>query len=325
MKLKKEYLILIGVIVALSAYLSMRSKDQTHFELPALNQVENSAINRIVLTTSGNSIELNKKDDKWYLGPQAYLANSIKVNNMVKAAADLTVTALVSESKSYQRYDLDETKKTNLQAMNGKETLRNVDIGRVAPTQQHTFVKLDGDDNVYHARGNINRTFNHTLADLRDQTVLSFEKDAVDTLSIRKGDHTLSLTKKETPPEEGKDGEAKPGAKSKTAWLDADGQAADNAAVKSLLNSFGNLKCNGYMADDVKQNLKEATWTVSFKAGEKTHSLSLYTSSAAETTDYPAATTDSEYAFLLTKTRVERYEKQIDKLLKIESPAEEKQ
>ena len=88
MKLKKEYLILIGVIVALSAYLSMRSKDQTHFELPALNQVENSAINRIVLTTSKNSIELNKKDDKWYLGSQAYLANSIKVNNMVKAAAE---------------------------------------------------------------------------------------------------------------------------------------------------------------------------------------------------------------------------------------------
>ncbi len=323
MNLKKEYLILLLVIVALSFYLAMRSKDQTHFELPQLAKVESKTINRIVITKAGSAIELNKKDEQWHIGPQAYPADSIKVNNMVKAAADLTVTALVSESENYQRYDLDDAKKTNLQALADKEILRNINIGRVAPTNQHTFVKLEGDTKVYHARGNINRTFDQTVAELRDETVLSFERDAITSLSIEKGEHTLALNNKETPPEEKKEGEAQATAQPpKPQWLDADGQAADVAAVKKLVNSFASVKCNGYMPDDAKKELKEAIWTVNFKAGDKTHSLSLFAPSDAEANEFPAASSDNDYAFLLNKSRVETFEKQIDALLKIEPPAE---
>ncbi len=323
MKLKKEYLVLIVVIVALTLYLAMRSKDQTHFELPALAAVESKTINRLLITQAGETVELNKTDDQWHIAPQKYLADSIKVNNMVKAAADLMVTALVSESESYQRYGLDDASKTTLQALTDKQVLRNVDIGRVAPTHQHTFVKLNGDAKVYHARGNIKRTFEQTVDELRDKSVLQFDKAAITSLRIEKGEHNLIFNKSEQAPAEKKEGEEKiADAPPKPQWLAADGQVADQAHIQQLINSFFSVKCDAYMADDAKNDLKDALWTLKFMAAEKTHRISLFAASDAEADQYPASSSDNDYAFLLNKHRVETFEKQINAILKIEAPAE---
>ncbi len=318
MKLKKEYIVLLLVIVALSLYLTMRSKDQTHFELPRLDSVESKSIDRLVIARTGETIELTRKDDKWYLVPKDYPADGIKANNMVKAAADLTVTALVSESKNYERYDLNDHKKIHLQAMAGKTVLRNVDIGRLAPTNQHTFVKLEGDPRVYHARGNMRRTFDQTVAELRDETVLNFEKDAITGLRIEKGDHALALTKKEKekPAEEKKEAEtSSPPAKPEIQWQDKEGRPAKNADVAKVLNSFFQVKCDGYMADDAKQGLQDPLWTVTFEADGKTFLLSVFAPATKEAEEYPAISSGTPYAFLLNKGRVETLIKQLDALL----------
>ena len=312
MKFKKEYLILVLVIVALSLYLVMRSKDQAHFELPELAAVESKTINRLVITRAGKAIELNKKDARWYITPGDYPADDIKVNNMLKAAADLTVSALVSESQNYQRYDLDDDQKISLQALAGNDLLRGIDIGRVAPTFQHTFVRLDGDTRVYHARGNINRTFDQTGAELRDKDVLNFESDAITSLTIQKGARSLALEKKETPAQEEKGEVEQP---PKIEWLAANGQAADVDSVQKLLDGFSTVKCDGYLPDDAMTKLNAALWTVNFTAGDKTHSLSLFAAPDAEADQYPATSADSDYAFLLNMSRVETFEKQIDALL----------
>ncbi len=47
MKIKKEYIILVLIIIVLSVYLYKRSADRTLYELPKLAQVNEKALQRL--------------------------------------------------------------------------------------------------------------------------------------------------------------------------------------------------------------------------------------------------------------------------------------
>jgi len=100
MKLKKEYLLLLLAIVGLSAYLLMRSEDQRHFELPKLAQVESDQIDRMVVRKGERIVELQKKDDQWVVGPEAYKCDSIKVKNMPGAHGSAYLCRFARQTRS---------------------------------------------------------------------------------------------------------------------------------------------------------------------------------------------------------------------------------
>jgi len=315
MKVKKEYVILTIVIIGLSLYLFTRSKDRTHFELPDLDPVDAKAIDRLAFQKGDAVVELVRKDDSWFVGEKAYRADSIKARNMVQATADFKITALVSESGNYDRYDLTDDKKTAVRAYAGTAILRNFDIGRGAPTNRHSFVRLDGDPKVYHARGNIHETFDATVDELRDETVLEIEQTEVKALGIDKAGRRLTITKKETPVQKESGAKETGAPKPSQQWQDQDGNAVDLAAVTSLLKEFKQLKCSDYMADDAKPTLKDPIWTITFTTADQQRRLSVFALPNDEAIEHPAVSSGSDYAFFLTKSRVEGIGMQLDKLL----------
>ena len=163
MKIKKEYLILLLVIVALSAYLFMRKEDRSLYELPVLPEVSKKEISKIEILKGNTGMVLNKKDEKWYIAPQNYPADGNLVDGMLAELETLTVTTLVSESGDYQRYDLGDDKKITVKAWDGEKLLRNFEVGKAASSFRHTFVKLAEDNRVYHARNNFRNTFDKTV------------------------------------------------------------------------------------------------------------------------------------------------------------------
>ena len=327
MKFKKEYLILLLIIAALSAYLLMRSRNQTHYELPQPSRADAQQIDRLVIAKNGQHFELNKKDDRWTVGPKAYAADSVKAKNMAKAAVDLTITDLISEAGSYDRYDLTDDRKIDVQAFEDGKMVRNFSVGKPAPTHQHTFVRLADNPKVYNARGQLNHIFDHTISDLRDLTVLTFEKDAIKELVIQKGGQSLTLTQKEiateenpqstdqTKEEEKKDAAVQAG--SQPQWQGPDGKPMDQPTVQRLLADLSNFKCKAYLGDDAAKDLKAKSprWTLTFKEGEKTHSLSVFDNPDSEAEEFPALSSSGPYAFTIAKSREENIEKTIDKLL----------
>ncbi len=54
--MKKEYIILIVLIIGLSAYLYLKKDNQVHYELPTLPQVDTDRVNHM---------EIVKADRKW--------------------------------------------------------------------------------------------------------------------------------------------------------------------------------------------------------------------------------------------------------------------
>ena len=185
MKLRKEYVILGILIVVLSAYVLLRKSDRSFYELPVLQPVKTSDITRVTIDTPKENISLYRKGGKWVVGEQAFAADENQIKQATEIIGNLILTTLASESKNYERYELDDDHKITVKAWSEDALVRDFEVGKSAPSFRHTFVKLAGDHRVYHARENFRRVFEKTLDDLRDKTVLSFDKNQINRIRER--------------------------------------------------------------------------------------------------------------------------------------------
>jgi len=303
MKLKKEYIILALVVIALSVYLAMRTSDRTQYELPDIPRLAAQEISKLQITRDKAIIVLNKKDDNWYIAPEEYPADGSKVKNMLGAIENLTLTALVSESKNYIRYDLVDEKRINVKAWQGETLMRDVDLGKTASSFRHTFVKMAGDDRVYHARGNFRNNFDLNTDDLRDKLVLALNTAEIQQIQVTRDQKSLMLNISQAPVEV----EAETGAKQadKPVWQSADERPVDETVVEQILNTAARLKCEKFIDDRRKEEFSSPLFTLQMK-GAQEYSLSIFARDAEKDTNYPAVSSGSDYAFLLSDSLVDR-------------------
>jgi hypothetical protein len=320
MKIKKEYFILAGLMVALILYLVLHRSNRTHYKLPDISKVSGKQISKLEIGKPDKAVVLNKKDNTWHIEPKGYLADSDKVKNMLDLIENLSVTALVSESKNYVRYDLTRDKKITVKAWQGKTLKREFDIGKAATTHQHTFVRLGTDPNVYHAIGDFRRKFDQTVDELRDKAVLSFTEKNIREITLTKDKKTMILSQKQVSEQEGKkkDKPAKTSKEPETkiVWQDAEGKKKDKEKVKSLLSFLNRLECETYINDAKKDDLKNPTCAVALK-GDKEYSLSVFAKKDKDAKTYPAISSENEYPFLLSDSQVDRIKTKIHELLEV--------
>ncbi|MDY6838274.1 MAG: DUF4340 domain-containing protein [Thermodesulfobacteriota bacterium] len=320
MKVKKEYIILGAVIVALSVYLVFHDPDRTHYELPTIPEMAEVDISKIEISKAGTTIVLNKKDDQWYIAPEGYLVDTHRVEAMLDGMETLTVTALVSESESFGRYDLDSDKKIAVKAWQGETLKRSFDVGKTASSFQHTFVKLSGDDRVYHGRGNFRDQFDQTVDGLRDKTVMAFDQKDIQEIQMTKGKETFAFKRTEIPVEVTageKDAEAAPSSEgeAKMIWQTADGKEGDEAKIDRFLNTLSNLRCEKYIDDKKKEDFTDPICTAQLKGMEE-YTLSIFTKKDKDANQYPAISSENDYPFLLPKWQADNLMKKPDDMLK---------
>jgi hypothetical protein len=313
MKIKKEYIILVFIIIALSVYLFMRKTDRTLYELPDIPQVNEKELTKLEITKGKINIVLNKKDDKWYIAPADYLTDANKVQDMLDAIKNLKLTALVSESENYNRYDLDEEQKINLKAYQGGSLKLDIDVGKTASSFRHTFVRPSGDKRVFHARGNLKITFDVTVDSMRDKTVLSLKTAEIQQIGINKEQQSLSFTRTQVPVEvktsdAKKDPDAVPPAP-KQIWQAATGQPVNESALNQVLNALANLRCEKFIDDRKKEDFKSPLFTIELKGGQD-YRLSIFAKVGENDLNYPAVSSGSDYPFELSTSQVDRIMKE---------------
>jgi hypothetical protein len=319
MKIKKEYIILAVIIIALSVYLVMRRGDRTLYELPQIPQVSQKEITRIEITRGKAIIDLTKKDDSWYIAPKEYPADAGKVKNMLDNIEKLTLTALVSESQNYDLYNLSGEAKINVKAWQADSLKRDIDVGKTASSFRHTFVKTAGDDRVFHARGNFRNTFDTTVDDLRDKTILTYTPSDIQQIQITEGKQSFMLTrtqppeKEESPTAEKKESAAPPA--QKTVWQTPEGRTGDEAAVNRLLNTLSNLRCETFIEDRSKEDFTTPLINIRLK-GSQEYSLSIFAKTEEKESEQPAISSASKYAFRLTDSSAQGIMKDASNILK---------
>ena len=321
MKLKKEYFILTAILVALILYLALHRSNRTHYQLPELSEVSGKHISKLEITTSGNSIIFNQKDNTWYIEPKGYRADPTKVKKMLDVIEKLKLTALVSESKNYIRYDLNNDKNIDVKAWQGNTLLREFDIGKTAPTYKHTFVKLPNDPNVYHARGDFRRNFDRPVDDFRDKTILSYSQNTIQGIKLTHEGKTIYISRKEIPetlPEKKDEpaDKASKEAKTKTVWEDTDGHEVAPFKVNSLLSFLNSLECERYLDDSKKEDFKNPIYNVTLK-GEKEYSLLVFAKKDKDAKNYSAISSENESPFSLSDTQVDTIKSKLGEILNL--------
>jgi len=315
MKVKKEYIILVVLIVALCLYLVFHKRDRTQYELPVLQDVPVAEITKIEISKpDGTTIALEKKDDRWLIAPEAYPAEAGKMSVVLESIGNLTLTALVSESKSYERYGLSKEEKIGVKAWAGEGLKRDFEVGKAASSFQHTFVKIAGDPRVFHARENLKSRFDQTVDGLRDKTVLKLEPPEVQSIEIGDGKKTVSLARKPIPVEVGQTQDKEsPSNQEQDVWESAEGKV-DESKVTQILSALSNLKCRSYLYDKKKSDFEEPVYTLTLKGVEE-HTLAFFDKDE-KNNDYPAVSSQSDSPFLIPEHQANRIMLPLDQVLK---------
>lgn len=314
MNIKKEYIILVVIIIALSAYLLRYNADRTNYELPKLPELVKQNITKVVITEKNDKIELVKKDNKWRIMPESFLADQSKMDKIIDAIDKMTLTALVSESEIYDRYELGNDKKLGLSVYTGSTLKRKLDLGKAASSNRHTFVKIDGDKRVYHARGNFKSTFNQTVDDLRDKKVMTAEKDQINMFRLVQGGEKFSFQLKDEPAEE-KEAEKGPETKTEMAWFDGNNVKQEKSKVDEFLTQVTNIKCERYLDHKKKEDLKNPLYTVKL-TGPQEYTVNIYDKVSESATEYAGTTSQSEHPFMLPEWKVNSIKTKLEALTK---------
>ena len=299
MKMKTEFLVLGVIIVAAAAYLLFHDTDQEHYQLPVLPKIDTAEVTRIDIEREGKKISLEKQGDTWLIQPGGFPADGARVKGMLFTFEDLTFTALASEAKSYGRYDLSENNRISVSARAGENVLRAFDIGKEAPTFQHTFVKLPDDDRVFHAQGDFRRKFDRDIDDLRDKIIMSFLPETISAIEITNSGTMLVLMKSQ--PEPGNDGSTSP---APATWTMDNGKPVDPQTVSNFMERLNRMECQTFLADRSPQDLQNPAFEV-ILVGDDRKRFSVYTGSIGEEKHRPATSSQNPYAFAVAGWQVE--------------------
>jgi len=309
MKIKKEYLILILIIAALSAYLFMRSFNRTHYQLPEIPSLDPNKITKIEISHKDVSIVLQKKDNQWYLDPPGYLADASRVKDMLRVLETFRLTALVSEAKDYSRYDLDPEKRINVKAWLGDTLQRNFDIGKAAPSFRHTFVRLDDDSRIFHASDSFRSKFELTINNLRDKNVLSFKPADMHEIQINRDQTSIELVRSEVPVSpsvsQNEKADTAPPAALKFAWQSSDGKKGNDQNINRLLTALGSLRCEQYIDDRNKESFSNPIYTVKLK-GTQDYQLDIFAKLKQDDKNQPAVSSANDYPFFLSGSQAQQ-------------------
>jgi len=308
MKLKKEYAILIIIIILLSSYLLLYNRDRTHYRLPDIPKVSEMNITKLEIGKSGNNVILNKKDSSWYIDPKGYPADKAKVKNMLDVIKKLKLTDLVSESKNYIRYDLNDNKKITVTAWSGNSLKIEFEIGKPATTSRHTYIKIAGNPNVYHARGNFRAKFDQTSENLRDMIVMSLEQNDIREILIKKQNKEMLISQKQV------DVKEKDIKDINMIWYTKESEEVDKDKLNRLISSLSLLRCEKYINDAKKEDFNAPVINLILK-GKKEYFFSVFAKKDKDAKNYPAISSENDYTFLLSDYTVNNMETMIEEIM----------
>ncbi|MGD9686203.1 MAG: DUF4340 domain-containing protein [Desulfobacter sp.] len=323
--MKKEYIILIILIIGLIAYLGLKKDNQVHYELPTIPQVDTTRIDRVEISKADRLVVLNKGENGWTVTDKKFSANPEDIEQMIGTLKAIKLSALVSEAKDLARYELNDTHAVKVKALAGKKAVRSFVIGKTAPSYNHTFIYLDDKDRtVYQANGNFKSQFDKEIADFRDKKVLEFDPAGVKKVTLEKQGQIVTLIKSQTPEttDQEKDEikknliEKKPVPK-ESIWKKEDGSVTDQKTISDLLSSLSKLECQAFLDEDKAARLKEIQPSCKILLeNDKTFILNLFNKN--ENQDVEGSCSYTPYAFTLTSYKAEDIVSYADKLLGIQ-------
>jgi uncharacterized lipoprotein YmbA len=314
MKRKKETILLVLAIAALSAYLVYQKMEKPRYNLPEFPKIDKDMVTGITIQKGDSVLTLQRDGDRWRILPEGYTADASAVDRMLEIIESLRLTAMASASENYSRYDLNDAERIQVAAFEGEDLLVSVSVGKAAPSHRHTFVKLTDDKRIYHAEKNFRSHFDKDVSALRDRQVLKIDEQ-VSEIILTTGEQSLHILRAKAPVEvspdqgqtEGKGEDLPEGA---PGWETLEGKPVLEKEVDAIVKTLSNMKCEDYLEGE-KEDLGEPSYSVSLK-GSRSYEFSLYD---ARDNKFAATSSENDYPFLISEWKAKRIKKDLSDLV----------
>lgn len=277
------------VLIALVLYITLRRSDRMQYKLPDLPEVSVEEIDSIqIQSKTDGELKLSKSGSSWLIEPEGYKADDSAVQAMLDAVSNLTITDLVSTSGYYDKYELDKENKMVINALNEDEVIASFDLGKRAPSYNHTYISV-GDGKVYHAATDLRRVFEKDVDSLRDKKVMSFLKEEIVRIEAVLPGSTITLTK-DTPAV----GSGTESSSLSATWKSASGDVWETEVIDEFLGRVDDLSCSEFI--DTPGPQEEPLLSLTLQ-GREQYTLELL---AEEETGYRARSSQTPYEFYIS-------------------------
>jgi hypothetical protein len=239
--LKKLLLILVILVAIVAIVLVADSKKGNRSFRASMFESDTAKVTRIVLQPKSdveNIVDIRREKDGWKVGSgnSSFAADAMMVNDLLGSLTQLKTLRVAGNDKSkWNDFEVTDSTAMKVKVYTGRKLKSGLYIGRFNYQQpknrnpydynqrgtMSTYVRLDGEKTVYLVEGFLAMTFNRSVNDFRNKTIIKADaKDLTKLTFTYPADSSYILLK-----ENGK-------------WM-INGIMADSALVAGYLNSLG--------------------------------------------------------------------------------------
>ena len=151
-----------------------------------------------IKVADGDSTRARRSNDTWALvEPIAAEGDGSELTNMASLLASLDVQRVVDEGGSnLEQYGLNPPRIEVAFRAKGQTNPVSLQIGDKTPTGGDVYAKKAGETRVFLVSSIVEDTFRRSAFDLRDKTILKFDRDKVDGLELSRAGVTMQFARK---------------------------------------------------------------------------------------------------------------------------------
>jgi hypothetical protein len=188
--------VFLGMLGYIYFYLMKRPATPETEAKTKVFDVKPETIDEIRIRTAAGDVTAKKASGSWELVEPAAKADETELSSITTNLSSLEIQRVVDEQPSdLKQYGLAEPRVDVGFKASGDKELKHLIIGDKTATGNDLYAKLPADKKVFLISGFLDTTFNKTPFDLRDKTILKFERDKVDMVSIVMPAQTIELAK----------------------------------------------------------------------------------------------------------------------------------
>jgi hypothetical protein len=187
----RSLLVLIVLALGLGAYIYFVESERDLTD-PATRRdkvftVESARIEEVeIRSAAGEVTRLRKSGDDWQIvAPVTAPADEYSVSSLVSSIESLEIqSALEDNPASVAQYGLEPVRMSVAFKVAGEDTMRRLNLGTKTPTGSDMYARVEGQPRLFLVAGHLEDTFNRSTFDLRDKSLLAFDRNSIDSIRI---------------------------------------------------------------------------------------------------------------------------------------------
>jgi hypothetical protein len=194
-------IVLAVILAGLLGYIyfvdAKRPADGTETKEKAFSVAQDQIEELQIKAASGETSRLRKAESGWELvEPVKAGADVSELSSVTSNLSTLEVQSVVDENPAdLAQYGLNPPRIEVAFRLKGEKDFRHLLVGEKTPTGGDLYAKNPQDKKVFLISSFLDTTFNRTPFELRDKSILEFERDKVDSVEVVKGTSTLQFTR----------------------------------------------------------------------------------------------------------------------------------